>query len=291
MHDELPLGKAIQLKTGIRTTYSTELEKVFVEPRISASAKIRDKLKLNAGWGMYNQFLSETILVDTTYSYTEFWANADDEAIPLLSAEHYVGGLSYNSNGFTFSTEFFHKTTEGLNQYFRGTGNIERGFYEGKAKARGVDVFIKKEYKRHMAWISYTWCNAEEIFPHSGIERWIPSPHQQKHELKFAGIVNYKQFYFSTNYVYGSGFERYDNKAFRETNLSQSYSRLDAALIYKFRPGKIKVETGVSVLNIFDRDNIKYANIGARRIDEVNVLGSYANAVPFTPSLFLKIEL
>ena len=291
LQDEYPFGKLLELKTGVRVIYSTKSDKWYLEPRVSASFSVFDDMKINASWGLYNQFVSKTTVLDSTNNYTEFWTNSDDEQIPVLNAEHFVAGLSYQKNGFTTSAEAFYKTTEGLSRYRNGNLRTNQGFYEGKARSKGLDIFLKKEYKRNMAWISYTLSNTEEQFPYFRINTWQPAPHQQKHELKIAGVYNYKSFYLSANYVYGSGFERYDTDIDNDLNFDKAYSRLDAALVYKFKPGKVKAEAGISVLNIFNTGNIKYSNIRISTIDEVSLVGVYSDAISFTPALFLNIEL
>nr|WP_321357963.1 TonB-dependent receptor [uncultured Draconibacterium sp.] len=291
LQDEYPLGEQLELKTGVRLIYNTKPGKWYVEPRVAASFFVFDDMKINASWGLYNQFLSKTTVLDSTNNYTEFLSNSDDEQIPVLSAEHFVAGLSYQQNGFMASAEAFYKTTDGLSRYVNGNLLVSQRFYHGKARSKGLDLFIKKEYKRNMAWISYTLSNTEEQFPYFRISNWQPVPHQQKHELKFAGVFNYKSFYLSANYVYGSGFERYDFDVENDLNFDKAYSRLDAALVYKFRPGKVKAEAGISVLNIFNTENIKYSNIRISTIDEVSLVGVYSDAISFTPALFLNIEL
>lgn len=141
-----------------------------------------------------------------------------------------------------------------------------------------------------MAWISYSLGKTVEHFPFYTHEEYKPAPHDQRHELKLAGIFNYKSFYFYANYVYGSGFNRYDFKSERELNLSQNYNRLDAALVYKFRPGKVKTELGISVLNVFNTENVKYSNLRTTTVDDISLVNIYTDAVPCTPTLFFNIE-
>lgn len=291
LQDELPVGNFLDLKTGVRMIYATELNKVYVEPRASASFKITDGLKFNASWGLYNQFMAKTSLVDSALNYSYFWTNANGEEIPVLSAQHFVGGLSFNKNGFTASAEGYYKTTDGITRWFNGNRLLDRGFYKGDARSYGLDLYLKKEYKRHVAWVSYTLSQTEEHFPFYVRDIYKPAPHHQKHEVKFAGIINLKSFYLSANYVYGSGFERFNVETDDGTMLNQDYKRLDAALVYRFRPGRIKAEAGLSVLNVLDTENIKYSNLRRATVDDVSLVGIYAEAVPFTPTLFLKIEL
>ena len=291
LQDELPVGELLELKTGLRTIYLPELNNWYFEPRVSTSVKVFEGMKVNASWGLYNQFLAKTTVVDSTLNFTDFWINADEEQVPVLSAEHYVAGISFNKAGFTASAEAYYKTTDGLNRFFNGNNLIAQGFFVGKAKSKGLDFFLKKEYKRHMAWVSYTLSDTQEHFPFYINDEWKPAPHQQKHEVKFAGIFNYKSFYLSASYVYGSGFERYSYDTDADLDLDKPYNRLDASLVYKFKPGKIKAEAGISVLNVLNTENIKYSNIQVSAIDEISLVSVYADAVPFTPAVFLKIEL
>lgn len=290
LQDELPVGKFIELKSGMRIIHSTKLKKWFAEPRISTSVKLSEEIKLNASWGLYNQFMSKTSIVDSSYNFAYFWTNSDAKNIPVLHAEHWIGGLSYFKNGFTVSAEMYHKTTDGLTRFHNGSKRYAQGFYTGDAKSKGLDLFFKKEYKRHMGWISYSLSKTEEHFPFYSAGEYKLAPHDQTHELKIAGIFNYKSFYFSANYVYGSGFERYNYNTPEGTNLNQEYKRLDAALVYKFQPRKVKAELGISVLNVFDTENIKYSNLRKATVDDINLVGIYTDAVPFTPALFFNVE-
>ncbi len=290
VQDELPVGKRVNLKTGFRAVDAYQLKKWYLEPRVAASVNITENVKFNAAWGLYNQFMAKTSLVDSSYNFSYFWINSDNETIPVLHSEHWVGGISFHKNGFTFSTEGYYKTTTGINRFFNGTKRLVRGFYEGEGRSYGLDFYVKKEYKRHMAWVSYTLSKTEEHFPFFIKEYYVLAPHHQTHEFKFAGIVNLKSFYLSANYVYGSGFERYNIETEDGLRLNQDYKRLDAAVVYKLPVGKIKSEVGISVLNVLNTNNIKYSNLRRATVDEINLVGIYAEAVPFTPAVFLKIE-
>lgn len=291
VQDELPLGKILNLKTGFRVVNALQLKKWYFEPRIAASVNITGELKFNVACGLYNQFMAKTSIVDSSYNFSYFWTNSDGVDIPVLHAGHFVGGISYNKNGFTLSAETYYKTTAGINRFFNGTKRVSRGFYEGEGRSYGLDLYIKKEYKKHMAWISYSLSKTEEHFPFFVRQYYKLAPQHQTHEIKFAGILNLKSFYLSADYVYGSGFERYNFETADGTWLNQDYKRLDAALVYKLPTGKIKGEVGVSVLNVLNTSNIKYSNLRRATVDEINLVGIYAEAVPFTPAVFLKIEL
>ncbi|MCG6188880.1 TonB-dependent receptor domain-containing protein [Maribellus maritimus] len=210
--------------------------------------------------------------------------------IPVLSGENWVSGISYNKKGLTANVEAFYKTTSGLSRYIDDSQVLQSGFYAGKARSYGVDFFLKKEYKKHLAWISYTLGKTEEHFPFYIRDYYRPAPQDQRHELKFAGVANYKSFYLSVNYVYGSGFERFVFENTDGVEYIPAYNRLDIAVIYNFKPGKvIKSQIGLSVLNVLNSENIKLANIRRIATDTENPLDVNTEAVPFTPTLFLKV--
>ena len=282
----LPVNNTFQLNPGIRAGFNNLTGKTYIDPRLSASFNLTKTLKLNASWGRYHQFLSKMPVVDENLNYVWYWINNNDKKIPVPDATHWVAGLSGNKNNFLFNIEGYYKTTSGITRYYRGTSEIQRGFYSGESRSYGIDFYLKKEYKKNVAWISYTLSKVEENLPFG--DEFRAAPQDQRHELKFAGIYNLKSFYFSADYVYGSGFEIMKN--FSDNTSIPVYSRLDAALVYKFGWGKFYGNLGFSVLNVFNRENIKYTNLN--RIDTGNseLINVHSEAVPFTPAIFLKLK-
>ena len=180
----------------------------YAEPRISATVEVHKDWKINAAWGIYNQFINKTAVVDSTINYSYFWTAANNQNIPVLTSQHWVGGLSYDNNNLTINVEGYLKNTEGMTWFVSGTDLIERGYYTGRGRSYGIDFFVKKSFKDNLVWLAYTLSKSEEQFSFFQKPVYRPALHDQRHELKLAGILNIKSFYFSTNYVFGSGFER-----------------------------------------------------------------------------------
>jgi hypothetical protein len=116
------------------------------------------------------------------------------------------------------------------------------------------------------------------------------APQDQRHEVKAALLLNFDPFYFSTDYVFGSGFPTPAYLAEQHNN-DLTYSRWDAAIIYKFLDRKLKGEIGLSVLNILNTQNIKFANFERVPLEQTNTIGLYAEAIPITPALYFKLSL
>ncbi|HKM92555.1 MAG TPA: TonB-dependent receptor [Prolixibacteraceae bacterium] len=295
VHDILPIGNRITLNTGARANWVVNSEKLYVEPRLSATIKASETLKVHAAWGIYNQFAYKLANVDMDNNYTWLWVTASEKNT-VLHATHWVGGVNYHYKNFTFNVDGYFKTTRNLtrrelvSQNNNASANRNYATLYGVASTYGIDAFVKKDFGQHSVWASYTLSKAEERMAPLGqiATNYTLAPHDQRHELKIAALFKAGSFYFSGNYVYGSEMQIM-RELFPNELENISYNRFDAAITYNFN-GKLKGETGFSVLNVFDIYNLKYANL--KNINIAQNLGSvkiYTGAVPFTPILFLKM--
>lgn len=294
--DYLPIGSRLTLKTGARINISTSDGKVYFEPRISAIYKLSDRLKFNASWGRYHQFISKIASVDRDQNYSYLW-NASNDNIPVLNALHWVGEINYSKNNLTINVEAYYKLTHNITQRvfeqrFDGMNRQDGYFsYFGNAKTYGIDVFAKKDIGKHSVWASYTLSKAlESLAPlNKPLPEYTLAPQHQLHEFKAAGLLNLGRFYISGDYVYGSGMQII-RKIFARQTENVSYNRVDAAVTYKFTPKHFSGEVGLSILNLFNTQNLKYANLkNIQLTPELGDIRVYSNAAPFTPTIFLKI--
>jgi len=277
-------------KVGFRTYFAHNIGKAYFEPRVSASIKLGETWKLNAAWGIYNQFVVKSSVVDLLGNYKYLWAVSDGEDIPVTHASHFVLGTAFHKSDFTFSLEGFFKNTSGLTRFIRSKKwNIE-GIFEGESRSYGFDVMLKKDYRGHQAWIAYTLSKVEEHFDYQRKNVYRRAPQDQRHELKLAALFNLEPFYISANYVFGSGFPA---GIFTLTGYEDdyNYSRLDASFIYKFLDRKLKGEVGISLLNVLNTRNLKYENFELVPAFQTSSINIYTEAIPFTPTLYLKFSL
>lgn len=296
VQDEISLTSTFNLKVGLRTDFSDKIDKPAFQPRASLNYKPTKRWRLNAAWGIYNQFIAKSSILDDTGNYRYSWTICDDGAVPLIKSHHYIGGVSYSVPGFIASAEAYYKTTDGLTRFIRfKRRGIEQNF-NGDGRSYGIDFFIKKNLYKHSAWVSYSLGKTEERYDYFKYTNkyedgeYYRALHDQRHELKFATLLNFKPIYLSFNYVYGSGFA--DPAPFTEYNEGDnlSYSRFDIAVTYRFNIRNMYFESGVSVLNLFNNDNIKYSNFVRIPADQINSMNIRSESVPFTPLLFLNIS-
>jgi hypothetical protein len=294
--DYLPIGSRFILKTGARLNMTDNKSKLYFEPRISASYKLTEQLKLNASWGRYHQFVYKEASVDKDQNYTYLWITSNGNT-PVINATHWVGEINYSKNNLTLNLEAYYKQTGNIServfeQRVVGRKTVNGFFpYFGNAKTYGIDLFAKKDFGKHSIWATYTLSKAlESLAPlNKSLPAYTLAPHHQLHELKVAGLFNIQKFYLSADYVYGSGLQIL-REVFSDGTTDFSYNRVDAAVTYKFTPKRFTGELGLSVLNVFNTQNLKYSNLRNFNINqELGNVRIYSNAVPFTPTIFLKL--
>lgn len=288
--DNISLGKSLEVKAGMRLNRVFNLQRFFAEPRLSLAYQPSARWRLNAAWGKYDQYIKLASVTDDLGNYRYLWVVCDEQDIPVLTSYHYVVGLSYEPGVFTISLEGYFKETSGLTRYVRNTQFHSEGVYEGIGRSYGMDVMVKADYRGHTAWVSYTLSRTEEIFEYFLENEYRRAPQDQRHELKTALMMNFDPFFFSADYVFGSGFPplAYLQPGQREEKI---YSRLDVAFIYKFLDRRLKGEAGLSVLNVMNTRNIKYSNFERVPSNQENTINLYAESIPLTPALYLKISL
>ena len=117
VQDEIRLTPGLIIKPGIRVDYSFFVEKAYFQPRIQASLDLSDHWRVNASAGIYRQFISEISVIDELGNFRYFWSLCDNAAVPVLKANHVVGGINFHIPGFSADVEGFYKTTDGISRY------------------------------------------------------------------------------------------------------------------------------------------------------------------------------
>lgn len=294
IQDDIRPIKRLSIKPGLRLDVPFHLEKVYFQPRIQLTLDLSDHWRLNGAAGMYNQFISETSVMDELGNMRYVWAICNNTDVPVLKANHFVSGLTYRYRGFTVGLEGYYKTTTGITRYRNFWRADVRDVYQGEAWMYGMDLQVKQYFKKHEAWASYTLSKTEESFPYLPEHvDYVDAPQDQRHEIKGALLLNFSPFFLSTNYVYGSGFRTPPSMFSDPENFDPEdrypYSRLDLAFIYRHSFKNYHFELGFSILNVLNHENIKYTNV-IRIPDSQNTsISIHAEAVPFTPTIYLNM--
>ncbi|MFT4982559.1 MAG: hypothetical protein ACI9UR_002433 [Bacteroidia bacterium] len=282
--DDVRIGRMITLEPGLRLDVTTEIPKGYFQPRFAVVLVPNKHWRLRFAWGMYNQFIAENALVDVFGNELYFWQVADGTGTFVQRSMHNVAGVSFSKWGLNVALEGYYKMHNSLIRWSYDQQNDAPFFHaNGEGRSFGFDVTVKKQVWKLDLSAVYSWSKSEDAFNSISNGTFQPAPHDQRHEAKAAAVLNLNPFFVSLNYVYGSGFplRRADGSTY-----SRLYSRLDAAFLYQKKLKSVTLETGISILNVTNTNNVRYSNV----IRFANDKKSYQSAMGITPLLFFSVN-
>ncbi|MQY80149.1 MAG: hypothetical protein GH151_13310 [Bacteroidetes bacterium] len=317
LQDKINLFNKVSLICGLRSTYFNVSERVYLEPRFSFSYKISDYLKLKGAWGKYYQFSNRIVRESVLEGSKDFWLLAGGERIPVSSATHYIGGISYETPVFLIDVEALRKDMDGLSEFtmrysgprmFGGPGtggNNNEVFYEGTGITQGIEFLLQKKSGLYTGWIGYTICQVEHTFPDLNNGETFPALHDQTHEFKLVNSYTYRNWIFGGTFIYATGkpytapvggyeLTMLDGSTIDYVHVGEkngfrlpAYHRMDLSATYKFELGQTNVSLGLSLFNVYGRKNVWYKEF---EIEENQLFITDMNYLGFTPTIFFGLK-
>ena len=291
VQDRISFRNGLNILAGLRVDAPLYLGRPLIQPRISMNYELAPEFWLKAAWGKYDQYVVQSSVLDDAGNYRYFWALSDGDEVPIQTGQHLTAGLSYQNPSFSIGIEGYSKKLDGLTRYIYSPNRVARDIYTGNGISYGIDFLFETKYKKHQAWFAYSLSQTLERFPYFKYTGYLRAPQDQRHELKMALMLDFHPFYISTNYVFGSGFPDRSIQAFLRETTDLKYSRWDISAVYKLSLQKVNLHAGISVLNVLNRENIKLQNLVKIPGTQGSSFNILAEAVPFTPSLFLIFQL
>jgi len=86
-------------------------------PRFSFQYNLTDNIKLKGGYGKHFQFVNRIVNENVTEGSRDFWLLADDDLVKVSSAEHFVIGAAYETDGYIFDVEAYRKNLDNLAEF------------------------------------------------------------------------------------------------------------------------------------------------------------------------------
>ncbi len=189
-----------------------------LEPRFSASYLINDKSSAKVSYNRMSQYLH---LLSNTSSPTplDVWTPSGSFIKPQL-LDQYAIGYSHESNNGSYSLEVegYFKTIKNRIDYIDGANlvandAIEQVILNGRARAYGLELLLKKNLGRLNGWLAYTWSKSEQQTPgrnatETGINngKWYRTAFDKTHD--FSAVAQYKlndRWTFNSNFVVQTG--------------------------------------------------------------------------------------
>ncbi len=312
----------LTLTAGVRGVYYDVTEETYIEPRVSFLLGLTDRIKFKGAYGQYNQFVARVVNENITEGARDFWLLADGEDVGVSSSTHYVLGTSYETPTWLFDMEAYYKDLTGLTEFSlrfqRSGGSFRRGpgggeleadelFFTGDGIAQGLEFLVQKKAGRHTGWISYTVSDVDHTFPELNDGNPFPALHDQTHEFKVVNSIRLgARWNFATTWTFATGKpytspesqyaitlldgteQSFIHVGDKNSERLPAYHRLDAALHYKFDVQTSRVDVGLSVFNLYNRENVWYKEFD---LTETPMLTTDVTFLGFTPNLSVRVDL
>ena len=311
-----------KISAGIRYNLTNLTSDDYIAYRLGLNFRPDSHWQLKLSAGTYYQFANQVIYDDPLSNSQDFWALADDVEVPHLKSTHFIAGFGYQTADFLFDVEYYHKDIKGMLDYSIShifdqldEGNRpELDISEGSGKVNGIDILLQKKNGIHQGWIAYTLSKSTNQFDFINNGEKIDSRQDQRHEIKVVNMVSFKKWNLSATWLYGSGKAYYQPEIrlirnrdgfiedFEIRNRQKtverlpSYHRMDIAAARKFQIGKAIGEFGISLLNVYGKNNIRNRRLDIGALERATSKGRLPQnlyrdlqLLDFTPSLFLNI--
>lgn len=255
-----------------------------IEPRFSAAYQLNDNTSIKTSYNRMSQYLH---LLSNTSSPTplDVWTPSGKYIKPQLLDQFAIGYFkNLNDGEYSLEVESYFKTVKNRIDFIDGADliandAIERVILNGKARAYGLEILVRKNEGRLKGWIAYTLAKSEQQTAgrtplETGINNgnWYNTGYDKTHDLSITSSYNLsKKWKANANFLYQTGQPttypngQYEyngivipNYSDRNSTRLTAYNRLDVAATYTPKPEKTKGFQShwvFSIYNLYNRKN------------------------------------
>jgi hypothetical protein len=285
---ELQIYQAVDPTGTInRSSGSVEASFINLEPRLSLSYLLNENSSVKASYNRMAQYLH--LLSNTTApTPLDIWAPSGKYIKPQLLDQIALGYFK-NYNDYSFEIEAYYKKTKNRIDYIDGANliankAIEQVILNGRSRAYGLEVLLRKNDGRLKGWLAYTLSKSEQQTEgrnplETGINNgnWYNTPFDKTHDISVTSSYDLnKKWILNANFLYQTGQPTtYPNGQYiynglviptyeaRNSSRLPSYHRFDLSAKYIPKPNKTKAWRGewvFSIYNIYNRKNAQSLN-------------------------------
>lgn len=255
-----------------------------LEPRFAISYQLNDNQSIKASYNRMSQYIH---LISNTASPTplDVWAPSDNFIKPQLLDQVALGYFrNFHNDDYTLETEIYYKKVKNRIDYIDGADlianeAIEQVVLNGRSRAYGLEVLLRKNTGKLNGWISYTLSRSEQQTPgrtagEIGINNgnWYSTGYDKTHNLAVTASyqLNEKWSFGSTFALQSGQPVTYPNGQYeyggvivpsygtRNGDRLPAYHHLDVSATYIPKPDKKKGWQGewvFSIYNLYNRMN------------------------------------
>lgn len=305
---------------GLRLNTFSEGNYVRLEPRISAEYRPGSRVRLQAAYGRYNQFL--TLITNEAFSGLDLWLTTDEGVPPAYGDQFVLGAKTVPFTGYGFDIEVYYRTMRDLfelDPFINDAAGLDYAelFRFGEGYAYGIELFFEKQRGPLTGFIGYTYSITRRKFPGFNAPilddptraRFYPPKYDRTHDVNITTSYQISSrwstnavFSYATGQAYTEPLGRTQfadipwansaRDAFTVGNLNASrlpsYHRLDIAFSRSGRFFNLgDAEWQFQLINVYSRRNVWFYNYD---FDENPIERTDVNLLPIIPSVSYTVN-
>ena len=183
----------LQIQVGLRANYFEQGNYLRVEPRISVEHRPNSAVRLQAGYGRYNQFL--TLITSELFTGFDLWLTTGEGVEPAYGDQFVAGIKTSLSNELNLDLEIYYRTMRDLFQldpFLPDAAGLDYAqlFTFGDGYAYGSELLLKKNDGRLNGFIGYTLGITKRRIPNINDFNYFPPKYDRRHEINV--VLNYE---------------------------------------------------------------------------------------------------
>lgn len=320
LQDEWRPTEKWRLNGGLRLNSFSEGDYIRLEPRLSTEYRPTDRIRLQAAYGRYYQYL--TLITNEAFSGFDLWLTTDNGVPPAFGDQFVLGAKTVPFAGYGFDAEVYYRTMRDLfelDPFINDAAGLdyEELFRFGEGYAYGLELFFEKQQGPLTGFIGYTYGVTRRKFPGFNTPilddptraRFYPPKYDRTHDVNITTSLRLSDrwstnavFSYATGQAYTQPLGRteisgipWDNEPrdiFTVGNVNASrlpsYHRLDLAFS---RTGTFfgigDAEWQIQIINVYSRRNVWFYNFD---FDENPIERQEVNLLPIIPSLSYTVN-
>jgi hypothetical protein len=305
---------------GLRTSYLSDGDYLRLEPRFSSEYKANDRLRLQAAYGRYNQYL--TLITNEAFSGFDVWLTADDGVKPSYGDQFIVGAKTIPFTGFGLDLEVYYRTMNDifeLDPFIQDVSGLDYPdlFRIGDGDAYGAELFFEKRAGRLTGFIGYTFAYTwkkfddynNDISNPNGSGRKYPPKYDRRNDVNLVLTYQLSNRWKTTlafNYATGQAYTEALGQ-FSANNAPWANEELNSFTVGKINASRLppyhrmdisfarlgtffglgEAEWQFQIINVYSRRNIWFYNFD---FDENPVKRSEVPLLPLLPTLSYTVK-
>jgi hypothetical protein len=201
VQDDWNISKRWKLTPGLRVSGFEKGKYWRLEPRFSIEYKPAEDIRLQASYGRYNQFLTESGNAAFSGGFTTWYTT--DRGVPPEFGDQFVLRAKTNRwHGYGLNIALYYRTMKDLfqvNPFLPDKAGLDyhQLFRFGKGYAYGLEIAFKKQIGRLTGQLGYTFSVTRRKYPHFNYPigqpeqaRLFPPKYDRRHDIK--AVLSYK---------------------------------------------------------------------------------------------------